>query len=1029
MIKLTKLKHKILVGSLIIFIFGMAGFISILSSNKTVSTDFSQVNMKRINSSASGLNQSEINDLLDGRLAKYNLYGHFEEYYVPSIRDTYFALYILDAIGKLNQTDKVAISNYIMNHYNAINNEFQDDYSLRFFDLDNSEAYYQNSPLLTYCYAVLSLILLDQLDSLVPADIMNYIWNCFDSNSGGFFGFPTPDKSPQNITTAENTFFAVIVLNELSIDWDLYVIQKTQIISFLNLLQIQSPYNPFTHGGFNNDLEDTVDTVLRYDPNLRSAFFTINTLNSLNMLSAINIDNFLQYIGGLYNSDSGCFYYNYFFRNGSQISYNIFSTGLGMELADLVGYNYDDILSLNFLLNIRMSGGGWENTQYLGNYELIDTYEVIRYFKRNNKLSYIDNLTKEEIYHFILRFHQFNGFSSLSKDHTSLKVISNTIKSFKLNNRIWDLNPYIQDLYDVIESAHKYYEFGDLGEGTWYGPVATNLSSVNYRTAPLEYKGTRSHNYSQNIGFLHSAEQIFYALSALDDIFKLDDFSSANNLTELLEHLVDCQFLETGYERYGGFIPDYQFTIYPPENYENYIYLRYAYFTIRSIEILDTFLDDGDITDNGINTTALVSFISKQIRETEQYLYYEPYYSSEIGDNIENAYFMVYILKTLDLYSLETDKIMNYIINNIDYSNFRDIYNLFKLSKLLNYSVKYNLDAVRTLIRDLYINEDQEFLESYNSETFDTDVLYWICDIAANDEIRLNYNIEDPIGLGNYFSINAIICNLILDDFGSTANLKFESEDLGVFELEHQEGIFSKEIYLPLNPMFISGIVGYLNVYIGLEKVLEVPVSLETYIDIITKHSYHNLSSDAIKVQFNYTIKTSFGSEILENSTMYVNIFLNDSLKESGNSQYYFIDNTAYHEFLYNFSDGGVYTLEFYIRHPYLNPAIYSPTIGKKELTLLINHLNVSVIDDTDDNEDNDNEDPNLPDSPDDSSNFNLLINNIPTISGIFGFAIVLTVSSTMIKRKHKKDKIIEKKNKMKIKKNNKSEDNKDLKL
>ncbi len=89
----------------------------------------------------------------------------------------------------------------------------------------------------------------------------------------------------------------------------------------------------------------------------------------------------------------------------------------------------------------------------------------------------------------------------------------------------------------------------------------------------------------------------------------------------------------------------------------------------------------------------------------------------------------------------------------------------------------------------------------------------------------------------------------------------------------------------------------------------------------------------------------------------------------------------------------------------------------------------MSVIDDTDDNEDNDNEDPNLPDSPDDSSNFNLLINNIPTISGIFGFAIVLTVSSTMIKRKHKKDKIIEKKNKMKIKKNNKSEDNKDLKL
>lgn len=73
-----------------------------------------------LHSSTYGLNQSDIDDFLDDRLSDYNQYGRFQEYYSPSIRDTYFALYVLDAIGKLHLIDEEAILNYFKISNNSI---------------------------------------------------------------------------------------------------------------------------------------------------------------------------------------------------------------------------------------------------------------------------------------------------------------------------------------------------------------------------------------------------------------------------------------------------------------------------------------------------------------------------------------------------------------------------------------------------------------------------------------------------------------------------------------------------------------------------------------------------------------------------------------------------------------------------------------------------------------------------------------------------------------------------------------------
>jgi len=921
--KITSLKTILFIIAFIIFFY-------LLPLNPSKITEgSSQYNIYSPDLSVSGFTQSDIDSLIDDKLSDYSQYGCFEEYYTPSIRDTYFALYVLDTIGKLNQINESRIKDYIMNNYNASDNEFQDEYSLRFYDLQNTEAYYQNSPLLTYCYAVLSLIIINELDSLNQVDIFNFIWSCFDSNTGGFFGFPNPDSSPQNVSTGENTYFAVETLNELNIDWNMYASEKNQIGSFLGNLQIDNPLMPIYHGGFMNDLDWNVDTVIRYDPNIRSSYFAIFTLESLNMLNLMNNENFLQYLSQLYDSNSGCFFYN-FFHISNRI-YNVISTAFGIELADLVGYNYNRTLSVNFLLNSRMNNGGWPNSENVGNYEFIDTYEVIRYFQRTGDINLLNVSVKDQIYQFLLRFKQLFGFSSLSKDHTSLRTISNTVKSFALNSRIYDLD--FQELFEIINSSHLIYYFGDLGEGTFYGPATTNLSSINYRTAPLEYKGTKNHNYSENIGFLHSAEHIFYAFSALEKIFKLDNFALESNLTEFLEHLIDCQFLDAGYERYGGFLPDYQFTMYSPDYYEDHIYLRYTYFTIKNIEILDTFLYDGNITNNGINLNALTTFISNRIIETTQYLYFNPYYSNNVNDIIENIYFMSYILKTFGIYALNTTKIFNFVIDNVDYTNFKGLYYLYKLSKLLDYYVDFDLDATRMLINDLYLDVEGEFLEFIDSEVVNTDILYWICDIAANDEIRINYNFDNPATIGYPFHINATLNNLVLDDFGQMATVKFEINELGNITLDQYGSNYEKDIYLDVNPNYFPKLYANLCVYKDTEKIIEQPIEIDTDVNIVSNHSYFNYTH-TLDTYFEYTINTLGGYTVIPNAQMYVSVYLNSFFSENislGSS-----DNGTHNIFdmSYQYTNWGNYTFEFYVIHPFLNEVIYNPNIGKRELSL-----------------------------------------------------------------------------------------------
>ena len=87
-------------------------------------------------------NHENIDKVFDAKLNDYGSYGYFPQIYEPSLQATYYALYILDAIGKLNEIDQIAVKDYIMSHYDNNSDLFIDKYAQRYLDTDIDLDYY-----------------------------------------------------------------------------------------------------------------------------------------------------------------------------------------------------------------------------------------------------------------------------------------------------------------------------------------------------------------------------------------------------------------------------------------------------------------------------------------------------------------------------------------------------------------------------------------------------------------------------------------------------------------------------------------------------------------------------------------------------------------------------------------------------------------------------------------------------------------------------------------------------------------------
>ncbi|MCK4380986.1 MAG: hypothetical protein KAW51_07570, partial [Candidatus Lokiarchaeota archaeon] len=87
-------------------------------------------------------NYEIIEEIFTQNLDKYSSMGYFPQLYEPSLQATYYALYILEALGKLDQINQSSIKDYLMSHYDSNSHIFMDKYSYRYLDTDFSQGYY-----------------------------------------------------------------------------------------------------------------------------------------------------------------------------------------------------------------------------------------------------------------------------------------------------------------------------------------------------------------------------------------------------------------------------------------------------------------------------------------------------------------------------------------------------------------------------------------------------------------------------------------------------------------------------------------------------------------------------------------------------------------------------------------------------------------------------------------------------------------------------------------------------------------------
>ena len=240
---------------------------------------------------AAGDNFQIIEDVFSEKLNEYSANGEFNQIYEPSLQATYYALYILNAIDKLDDINKSAVGDYIMSHYDPVTHSFMDRYTLRY--LDTNVTFYPLTTLLeTSCYAILSLSLLDQLTRIDSPDAITFILSCSDPTTKAFIGQPyaTCPSGILKVPTMDNTYYAVLTLETLGVDLGAI---KYDITDFIGTLH-------YMDGGFLNDDDSFFSLGFPLiTPNIFSSYYCIKTLEMFGLETSIDTEDFHLYMDHL----------------------------------------------------------------------------------------------------------------------------------------------------------------------------------------------------------------------------------------------------------------------------------------------------------------------------------------------------------------------------------------------------------------------------------------------------------------------------------------------------------------------------------------------------------------------------------------------------------------------------------------------------------------------------------------------------------------------------------------------------------
>ncbi len=900
-------KKSIVIIGIVSIVF-LACFL-IIGNKSVVDPDIgTDVNFDTLKSS-NATNLEIIESIFDSKNADYSTYGYYPQVYSDSLQATYYALSVLDSIGKLSEIDQEEVSNYVMSFYNSSSHQFVDSSAKRYLSSIIPGLYMPLTTLLEVnCYAVLSLDILNGLQFIDTAETIDFIWECYHPNLHGFIGQPYDASLDEGfkIPTADNTYYAVITLDLLISDWSSYSQERSDIVSYIDGLQSVG-----SHAGFYNDNEPLFDSLLELGPNQFASFYAIKTLETFgsSYVDVIDTTKFHQDLNDLYHPEE------FFFDISSVILFtnytNIVATAINLELSDITdftGINRNEVIS--FIINNRNALGGWDASTTIKYHELIDTFQIVRSLASTGAISELTLSTKNEIASYIRLFSQFNGYSLLSEDYTSIKLIHSIISSYDYFDRIVDLD--IQGLYNLLEGSALYMG----GQYDFFACTKLDPIVTRFRSKQLDYYTLGFHKHIDKINALYSHKETYLILNSLQKIFKLNDFASSHDLNSELQDVIDSQFMDPEYQEcFGAFQFD---NIFSSSEWKNrFIYLQYSFYAIKVMELIADYLGLGPITNLGFDESALATYIIRNIVESPTELYFDVKYSNSIEIALENTYYAIYVLKAIDEYNLDSTKIENFVFNHLNYSNIKNLYYSYKISEILNLQVVFDVEQSHSLIQSIYSGSHHEFFESTERNALEQEAFAWICEMAKNDLIRINAQYSNSIQLGENNLISVELCNIILSDFGLYMTVKLESEQLGTILLDKMDNhTHQKEINVPIDPQNYPLIEGELCVYDGSHKVAQFPISFQT-----TFESIYNIlvSKTESKIEITIIASLRFASgeqpvyDGLMRAEVYRNGILIDTIFFASKND---LESTTF-TFVYRPSYFGKYRFEIYMEDPF----------------------------------------------------------------------------------------------------------------
>jgi hypothetical protein len=906
----SKKKKTIVIIGIVSIVF-LACFLIIGNNNvsfKTAPDIVTDINFDTLKSSDT-TNLEIIESIFDSKNDDYSTNGYYPQIYSDSLQATYYALSVLDSIGKLSEIDQGEVFYYIMSFYNSSSHQFVDSSAKRYLASIIPGLYMPQTTLLEVnCYAVLSLDILNGLQFIDTAETIDFIWECYHPNLHGFIGQPYEASLDEGfkIPTADNTYYAVITLDLLISDWNSYSQERSDIVSYVDGLQSLG-----SHTGFYNDNEPLFDSLLEIEPNQFASFYAIKTLETFgsSYINVINIAKFHQDLTNLYHPED--FYFDISSVTWLTNYTNIVATAINLELSDLTGFTgFDRAKVIDFIIDKRNIFGGWDASTTIKYHELIDTFQIVRSLASTGAISELTLSEKNEISSYIQLFYQFRGYSLLSEDYTSTELIHSIVSSYDYFDRIADLD--IQGLYNLLEGSALYMG----GEYEFYACTKLDPNIDRFRSKPLDYYTLGFHKYIDEINALYSHKETYRILNSLQKIFKLNDFASSHDLNSVLQDVIDSQFLDSEYqENFGAFLFD---NGNQPSQWKNrLIYLQYSFYAIKVMELIADYLGLSPITNLSFDKLALATYIIRNIVESPTEIYFDVKYSDSVEIALENTYYAIYILKAIDENYLDSTKIENFVLSRLNYSSVKNLYYSYKITEILDLKVIFDVEQSHSLIQAIYSSSHYEFFESTERKALEQEAFAWVCEMAKKDHIRVDAQYSNSIQLGGTNLISVNLCNIILFDFGQYTTVKLESEQLGTILFDKIGNyIYQKEVNIPIDPQNYPLIEGELCVYDGSLKIEQFPISFQTTFDPI-----YNVSTSKTESRIEITVVASMrfasGEQPVYDGVMRAIIHRDDNYIDT-----IFFDskvdlkNTTF-TFTYRPSYSGNYRFEIYMEDPY----------------------------------------------------------------------------------------------------------------